>query len=152
MGKSFQEIAENIQERIRQVAYMMWESAGRQHGMAMEYWLAAETDVLRTMQAAAERLMPSEAKEKPKPAAPVAQPLAEPVAAAPALAAKPETPKPQVAKPETAKPETAKPQVAAPQAAKPQVAEPEAAKPQAAKPEVTKPAPRKTGGRPKAKP
>ncbi|MDG4603492.1 MAG: DUF2934 domain-containing protein [Defluviicoccus sp.] len=122
MGKSFQEIAENIQERIRQVAYMMWESAGRQHGMAMEYWLAAETDVLRTMQAAAERLMPSEAKEKPKPAAPVAQPLAEPVAAAQALAAKPET------------------------------AKPETAKPQAAKPEAAKPAPRRTGGRTKAKP
>ncbi|SUS05307.1 conserved hypothetical protein [uncultured Defluviicoccus sp.] len=137
MGKSFQEIAENIQERIRQVAYMMWESAGRQHGMAMEYWLAAETDVLKTMQAAAERLMPSEAKEKPKPAAPVAQPLAEPVAAAPAPAVKPETAKPEIAKPETAKPETAKPQ---------------AAKPEPAKPQATKPAPRKTSSRAKAKP
>lgn len=147
MGKTFQEIAENIQERIRQVAYMMWESAGRQHGMAMEYWLAAETDVLKTMQAAAERLMPSEAKEKPKPATPVAQPLAEPVAAAPALTAKPETAKPETAKPQVAKPEAAKPQVAAPQAAKPQAAKPEAAKPQA-----TKPAPRKTSSRAKAKP
>ena len=142
MGKSFQEIAENIQERIRQVAYMMWESAGRQHGMAMEYWLAAETDVLKTMQAAAERLMPSEAKEKPKPATPVAQPPAEPVAAAPASAVKPET----------AKPEPAKPQVAKPEAAKPEAAKPEAAKPEAAKPQATKPAPRKTSSRTKAKP
>lgn len=132
MGKSFQEIAENIQERIRQVAYLMWESAGRQHGMAMEYWLAAETDVLKTMQAAAESLLPSEAKAEPKPATPVAQPRAEPIAAAPALAVEPETAKPQVAKPEAAKPETAKPQVA--------------------KPEASKPAPRKTGGRAKAKP
>jgi hypothetical protein len=103
MGKSFQEIAENIQERIRQVAYLMWESAGRQHGMAMEYWLAAESDVLKTMQAAAESLMPSEAKENPKPAIPVAQalaaPVAEPAPAAPAPAVKPEAAKPEAAKP-----------------------------------------------------
>lgn len=103
MGKSFQEIAENIQDRIRQVAYLMWESAGRQHGMAMEYWLAAESDVLKTMQAAAERLLPSEAKAKPEAEPPVAQPpappIVQPAAAAPALAAKPEAAKPEAAKP-----------------------------------------------------
>ena len=130
MGKSFQEIAENIQERVRQVAYLMWESAGRQHGMAMEYWLAAESDVLRTMQAAAERLVPREAKETPKPATPVAQPPAQPVvepaAAAPALAAKVE-------------------------AAQSETTKPAAAKPAAKKAETANPAPRKPGGRAKAK-
>lgn len=108
MGKSFQEIAENIQERVRQVAYLMWESAGRQHGMAMEYWLAAESDVLKTMQAAAESLVPREAKEKPKPATSVAQPPAppvvEPAAAAPAFAAKAEAAQSETAKPAAAKP------------------------------------------------
>lgn len=62
MSNILQEMAESIQGRIRQVAYIMWESAGRQHGMAMDYWLAAEREVLTTMQSAAERLMPSEAK------------------------------------------------------------------------------------------
>lgn len=142
MGKSFQEIAENIQERVRQVAYLMWESAGRQHGMALEYWLAAESDVLKTMQAAAESLMPREAKENPKPvtavapapaeppAAPVAEPpaapAAEPVAAAPALAAQVE-------------------------AAQSEATKPAAAKPAAKKADTAKPAPRKPGGRAKAK-
>lgn len=112
MGKSFHEIAENIQERIRQVAYLMWESAGRQHGMAMEYWLAAETEVLKTMQAAAESLMPREAKREQPVAAipagkePPAASLASPAtpAPAPAPAAQAETEKPKAAKPAARKP------------------------------------------------
>lgn len=115
MGQSFQEIAENIQERIKQVAYMMWESAGRQQGMAMEYWLAAETEVLKTMQAAAESLMPREAKReqpvaavpagKEPPAASLAAPASPAApASAPAPAAKAETEKPQAAKPAARKP------------------------------------------------
>lgn len=53
MSNKINELTQNIQDRVREIAYMMWESAGRQHGMAMEYWLAAEKEVLNTMQAAA---------------------------------------------------------------------------------------------------
>jgi hypothetical protein len=35
--------AEQIREdRIRLAAYFLWEAAGREHGRADEYWLAAE--------------------------------------------------------------------------------------------------------------
>lgn len=40
------EMAEGVQQRIRDLAYLKWESAGRQHGLAMQYWLAAEKEVL----------------------------------------------------------------------------------------------------------
>lgn len=105
---------QEIQDRIREVAYTMWESAGRQYGMAMEYWLAAEREVLKATQSAAERMMPT-AKDvqnamdavsdplasmgvkvetrttttkssKPEPAS---EPSAEPATATPAQAAKP---------------------------------------------------------------
>lgn len=33
-------------ERIRELAHVMWESAGRQHGTALDFWLAAERHVL----------------------------------------------------------------------------------------------------------
>ncbi len=86
MSNILQEMAESIQGRIRQVAYIMWESAGRQHGMAMDYWLAAEREVLTTMQSAAERLMPSEAKaDQAAPSAATALPP--PAAAVPAAKA-----------------------------------------------------------------
>lgn len=67
MTNRFAELTQDIQDRIREIAYLMWESAGRQHGMAMEYWLAAEQEVLSTLQAAAHRLMP-EPKTNTKPA------------------------------------------------------------------------------------
>jgi hypothetical protein len=102
-------LMKDIQDRVREVAYLMWESAGRQHGMAMEYWLAAERDVVSTMQAATERMMPvqgaggpsaeggvqaeggedqpattaepaREASASPSPAAPETAPAAEPPA------------------------------------------------------------------------
>jgi hypothetical protein len=53
-------LVKDIQDRVREVAYLMWESAGRQHGMAMEYWLTAEREVISTMQSAAERMMPGQ--------------------------------------------------------------------------------------------
>lgn len=89
-------MTEDIQNRVREVAYVMWESAGRQHGMALEYWLAAEREVLATMQAAAERLMPTEAfgslgrtaAARPKATSP--EPAAELAKVATAPAAKPE--------------------------------------------------------------
>jgi hypothetical protein len=63
MTNRFSELTQDIQDRIREIAYLMWESAGRQHGMAMEYWLSAEQEVLSTLQAAAHRMLPeAEAK------------------------------------------------------------------------------------------
>ncbi len=58
MTNRFSELTQDIQDRIREIAYLMWESAGRQHGMAMEYWLSAEQEVLSTLQAAAHRMLP----------------------------------------------------------------------------------------------
>ncbi len=39
---------EDLQERIRKLAYAMWEAGGRQHGRALEYWLEAERRLLAT--------------------------------------------------------------------------------------------------------
>ena len=52
-------MTEEIQDRIREAAYLMWESAGRQHGMATEYWLKAESDMLSTVQAATAKMISS---------------------------------------------------------------------------------------------
>jgi len=57
MSKKIWEMTQDIQKRINEVAYLMWESAGRHQGMAMDYWLTAEREVLSTMQTAAERLV-----------------------------------------------------------------------------------------------
>lgn len=43
--------AQDIQDRIRDLAYLMWESAGRLQGLAMQYWLDAEKEVIATVQA-----------------------------------------------------------------------------------------------------
>lgn len=40
-------------DQVRQLAECMWESAGRQYGMAQEFWLAAERHVMAIMRAAA---------------------------------------------------------------------------------------------------
>lgn len=39
-------------ERIRITAYYMWEQAGRQYGDSLEYWLAAEREILAALGAA----------------------------------------------------------------------------------------------------
>lgn len=62
MTNRFAELTQDIHDRIREIAYLMWESAGRQHGMAMQYWLSAEQEVLTTIQAAAGRMLPDFAK------------------------------------------------------------------------------------------
>lgn len=46
------ELSEELRNRIRELAYLMWESAGRQQGMALEYWVAAEREILATAKAA----------------------------------------------------------------------------------------------------
>lgn len=75
MSNKFQEVTQDIQARINEVAYLMWESAGRQQGMAMEYWLKAESEVMATLQSAASRMMPSSRKGEEKPAAPAKSPV-----------------------------------------------------------------------------
>lgn len=45
-GKKQPERPEITQERIRDLAYFMWEAGGRQHGRALEYWLQAERVLL----------------------------------------------------------------------------------------------------------
>lgn len=97
MANRFSELTQDIQDRIREIAYLMWESAGRQHGMAMEYWLSAEQEVLSTLQAAAHRMLPdveaksgiAERSAPPKGARPaIESPAIEsPAIEAPALAA-----------------------------------------------------------------
>lgn len=36
----------NLQLRIREVAYLLWEASGRDHGRTLDFWLAAEREVL----------------------------------------------------------------------------------------------------------
>jgi hypothetical protein len=64
MGEDNKNYSQEIQDRIRELAYSMWESAGRLQGLATEYWLAAEKEVLATMRAAADNLTPGKKPEK----------------------------------------------------------------------------------------
>src|SRR5512144_1596218 len=57
MSNDLHQMTQDLQTRIRELAYLMWESAGRQQGMAMEYWLKAESEVMSALQAAA-RMLP----------------------------------------------------------------------------------------------
>ena len=68
MSSDLQQMTEGLQTRIRYLAYLMWESAGRQQGMAMEYWLKAESEVMSTLQAAA-RMLPGGTTKSAKTAA-----------------------------------------------------------------------------------
>jgi hypothetical protein len=48
--KQFWEVPTEVPtERVRELAYLMWEAAGRQHGAATDFWLAAERHVLTVM-------------------------------------------------------------------------------------------------------
>jgi peptidoglycan hydrolase CwlO-like protein len=93
MSKEIENMTQEIQDKISELAYLMWESAGRQQGMAMNYWLAAEKDILTTMQAATETVIPAEQKA-PK-TGKTAPAKATPAAAKPAgkTAAKPAAPR-----------------------------------------------------------
>lgn len=80
-------LVKDIQDRVREVAYLMWESAGRQHGMALEYWLSAEREVITTMQVASDRMMPVRDVEEASPDAananpPVSAPVTPPISQA----------------------------------------------------------------------
>ena len=90
MGEDDKNYSQEIQDRIPELAHAMWEWGGRQQDMALHYWVAAEKEVLATMRAAADKLMPGEKPEKaedsmaeaPEPAASKPPELAE-VAAKP---------------------------------------------------------------------
>jgi len=92
---------EDIQQRIRGLAYLMWESGGKQADMANEYWLRAEREVMATVQKAAKIVSPAKkpAAKKAEPAAPTPAPAA-PAAAAP----KPAAPAPAASAPAASKP------------------------------------------------
>jgi Protein of unknown function (DUF2934) len=84
MSNELHEMTQDLQTRIRELAYLMWESAGRQQSMAMEYWLKAESEVLSTLQAAATSMLPGTRSAK------TAETEAKPVpSATPAIAGKP---------------------------------------------------------------
>jgi hypothetical protein len=50
--------------KVRALAECMWESAGRQFGMAQDYWLSAERHVLTMLRAATS--LPSDGKVQPR--------------------------------------------------------------------------------------
>lgn len=60
MNDSITRMTQDVQDRIREVAYLMWEAAGHQQELAMQYWLAAEKDVMAAMTAAATKLTPKQ--------------------------------------------------------------------------------------------
>lgn len=82
MPNSMHQMTQDIQTRIRELAYMMWESAGRHQGMAMDYWLAAEKEVMSTFQAAAGMWLPATNPAEPAAADP---PTRAPAAVSPKL-------------------------------------------------------------------
>ncbi len=72
MNTDIKNLAMDVHDRIRTLAYLMWESAGRQQNMALQYWLNAEQEVLRSMQAATDIMMsaktpPQETEPQPTP-------------------------------------------------------------------------------------
>ena len=143
MSQNITKIAQNIQDRIRELAYLMWETAGRQQSMAMEYWLAAEREVMSTLETGTKTIMsPGEAKPQPKAVPAKPEPKAEPKPTAttePKAAPKAATPK---AAPKAAAPK-AEPKPAAKPAAKPEPkAAPTAAAPKAASTPAAKPEPK----------
>jgi predicted flap endonuclease-1-like 5' DNA nuclease len=132
-------MAQDMQDQVRELAYSMWEAAGRQQGMAMEYWIAAERQIRATFQAAADAMTPS-AKKPPaakapapeakatKPATPAPAETAKPAAKAPAKAAKPAVKPPVKAAKPADKPPAKATQPAAKAPAKPAAPKKEPAK------------------------
>ena len=59
MSSDIKNVSMDLQQRIRDLAYLMWESAGRQQDMALQYWLNAEREVFSSIQAATEVMMPT---------------------------------------------------------------------------------------------
>ena len=109
MNDDIKKMTQDVQDRIRELAYMMWETAGRQQGMASEYWLAAEREVLKTMQRAAEAIMPSSGKAGTKDSSGKAESKPAATKAEPQVAAKAEAKPAPKAEPQPAPKAEAKP-------------------------------------------
>lgn len=58
---------EDLQERIRKLAYAMWEAGGHQHGRALEYWLDAERRLLSMRDEGKEGAKTGPDEEPPRP-------------------------------------------------------------------------------------
>ena len=102
MSNQFQDMTEGMQTKIRELAYLMWESAGRQQGMAMEYWLKAETEVLSTLQAAAARMISPVISARKEPAETTPSPVRDAeIAVAPTINAPKSPPVERVAPPDS---------------------------------------------------
>jgi hypothetical protein len=64
MSVDVKNFAQDVQDRIRDLACLMWESAGKQQNMALQYWLRAEQEILSSMQAATEILLPAKGQRE----------------------------------------------------------------------------------------
>ncbi|NBC31289.1 MAG: DUF2934 domain-containing protein [Alphaproteobacteria bacterium] len=138
-----------LHDRISQLAYLMWEAAGRQQGLAMEYWLAAERQVITMVGTAMgtamdQMLAPCRAAAQPhrrtESKAPPPATEDKP-AAVPEAAVTERTPEPAAAS-EPPAPEPAAPAAPAPaSSAEPVSAEPAAAVQPAPSPPPAEPAP-----------
>lgn len=111
MSKDEEKLPSDVESRVRELAYLMWERAGRIPDMAHEYWVAAEREVLAAVHAAREKLLPDEKPEeaeapKVEAAEPASPSALEPVAAP----AKPEarTPRARTRKTEAGEPKPKK--------------------------------------------
>lgn len=60
MNNSITKMTQDVQDRIRDLAYLMWEAACHQQNLAMQYWLGAEKEVMAAMTAAATKLTPKQ--------------------------------------------------------------------------------------------
>ena len=112
MSEEDKKHGQEIEDRIRESAYLMWEQAGRLSDMAHEYWVAAEKEVLAAWRTATEKLTPGEKPEKAggpkdedsKPAASVAAKPARATAKPAAKLARAKRQKGEAGEPKSAKP------------------------------------------------
>lgn len=68
LAKTFETFSPaNYLEQIRKTAYQLWESAGRQYGSALDFWLAAEQKVLDSLTASEPATILEKAKQPERP-------------------------------------------------------------------------------------
>jgi hypothetical protein len=58
MTDLFRELTIGVQARTFELACLMWEAAGRQQGMALEYWITVQNEVYSLLKATATRMTP----------------------------------------------------------------------------------------------
>jgi hypothetical protein len=113
MSDEMKKLTQDVQDRVRETAYLLWEAAGKPIGMAMQFWLEAEKQVLQTMRAATDAILPSSRRAKPKATeseapkpmkAALARPEAKPAAPAPAAPSAPKAAAPAPSPPKAAAP------------------------------------------------